>query len=143
MEQTNKDPDTKCPKSYTGKTKVYIINQPIPMNKQNETLNNSCEEKPNTIFLGTGVNYWSIHMSKTLLKTVDIDKVNTILKQKLPYSFLWFMKQCCRILDCPLSDMYLELMNLEKTFSTFLLTNEETKISDQNICEDMLSNITL
>lgn len=122
---------------------MYLINKPIRKNKQNETINNSYEEKPNTIFLGTGVNYWSIYINKTFLKTADIDKINIILQQKLPYSFLWFMKQCCRILDCPLSDMYLEVMNLEKAFSIFQLTNEKTEKSDQNECEDLLSNITL
>lgn len=122
---------------------MYLTNKPISKNKQNESLNNSYEEKPNTIFLGTGVNYWSVHMNKTFLKTADIDKIDTFLKQKLPYSFLWFMKQCCRILDCPLSEMYLEVMNLEKAFSTFLLMNEKTEKSNQTECEDMLSNITL
>jgi len=138
--QTYKDLDTKCPKSYTSQIKVYLINKPIDKNEQNEILNNSYEEKPNTIFLG-GLHYWFIHMNKIFLKKTDITKINTIFKQRLPYSFLWFMNLCCRILNCQLSEIYLELMNIEKKLSTFLQTVEET--TSQKECEDMFSNITL
>lgn len=141
MKQKNKDRDTEGPKSYTDKTKVYLINKPINKNKQNETLKNSYEEeKPNTIFLGIGLNYWFIHVTPIFLKKTDITKINTILKQKLPYSFLWFMNLCCKILHCPLSEMYLELINIEKELLTFLKTDEMTS---QKECEDMFSSITL
>jgi len=141
MKHTNKDPDTKCPESHTDKTKVYLINKPRNKNEQNETLKNSHkEEKPNTIFLGIGLNYWFIHMNKYFFKKTEITKLNTILKQKLPYSFLWFINLCCMIVHCPLSQIYLELMNIETDLTTFLKTDETTS---QKECEDMFSNISL
>jgi len=119
---------------------VYLVNQEFYENKQNETTNTSYEEKPNTIFLGTGSNYWYIHINKQFLRKANISKQNNVFKKKLPYSFLWFMDQCCRVLNCHMSDLYKQLMDLENEFSTFIKPN---KTSSQAECEKMISNITL
>lgn len=128
---------------YESFTKVHIIDKPINKKKQNKTFStNVSEEKPNTIFLGGGFNYWCIHLDKRYIQRVDISKLRTLLKQQLPYSFYWFMQQCCRILDCQLSDIYLELMYIEKEFSKFFEENYDTS-NQMTECEDMFSNITL
>lgn len=132
MKQQNKNKKvTKNAKLYIKQTKIMISDDDKPINKKehNDILNDSYEdEKPNTIFLGTGLNYWFIHMDDLLLnKTEDITKINSILKQKLPHSFLWFMNLCCRILNCTLSVIYVELKRLEKKFSRFLKTYKKKK----------------
>jgi len=143
VKQSEKDSDTKCSKSYTAKSTVYLINKQksVINNEQKKIINDSYEENPNTIYLGTGFNYWSKHISKHFLKRADITKINTVLKTQLPYSFLWFMKQCCTLLDCSLSEIYVELINIEKQFSTLLQTCEVTH--DETGCEEMFSNISL
>ncbi|XP_025191565.1 TATA box-binding protein-associated factor RNA polymerase I subunit B [Melanaphis sacchari] len=138
--QNDKDSDTIGTLPYTSQVNVYLVNQEMYKNKQNETTNSSYEEKPNTIFLGTGSNYWYIHINRHFLRKSKLSKINTVLKKKLPYSFLWFMRQCCRVLNCNMSDLYLQLINLEKKFSTFMQPNET---SNQTECEEMISNITL
>lgn len=132
--------DTNKKISCKSFTKVHLIEELINKNEQNKKCNNNLnEERPNTIFLGTGHNYWCIHLNKRFVQRADISKLHTVLKQHLPYSFFWFMEQCYRILDCRLSDLYLELMNLEEVFSLFLT---KYKTNDQiTECEDMLSNI--
>lgn len=140
MKQKGKDPDTVGTLPSTAQTNVYLVNQELYENKQNETTNTSYEEKPNTIFLGTGSNYWYIHINKQFLRKANISKQNKVFKKKLPYSFLWFMDQCCRVLDCHMSDLYKQLIDLENEFSTFIQPN---KTSNQTECEEMISNITL
>lgn len=148
MQQINIDSETKTRNAKTctatSKTKVHLIDQPINKNnnnenKQDKTLNNLNKEKPNTIFLGTGRNYWLIHVNKKFLNK-SIAKINRVFNRQLPSSFLWFMYQCCQILDCQKSDLYRELMNIENEFSKFLQTKESTNLTD---CEEILSNITL
>lgn len=134
------DRNTVAKPSYTSQTKMYLVNQKVYKNKQNETTNSSYEEKPNTIFLGTGSNYWHIHISKDFLKKAEISKINEVFEKKLPYSFLWLMHQCRRVLDCRMPELYLELMDLEVNFSTFIQPYETSK---QTKCEEMFSNITL
>ncbi|XP_060842088.1 TATA box-binding protein-associated factor RNA polymerase I subunit B [Rhopalosiphum padi] len=138
--QKGRDSDTVGTLPYASQINVYLINQDVFKNKQNETTNSSYEEKPNTIFLGTGSNYWFIYINKNFLNKANISKINTVFKKKLPHSFLWFMHQCCRILDCHMSDLYLQLMDLETKLSTFIQSNET---SNQTECEEMISNITL
>uniref|UniRef100_A0A2S2NPB4 Uncharacterized protein n=1 Tax=Schizaphis graminum TaxID=13262 RepID=A0A2S2NPB4_SCHGA len=140
VKQKGRDSDTVGTLPYASQINVYLINQEVYKNKQNETTNSSYEEKPNTIFLGTGSNYWFIYINKNFLKKANIYKINTVFKKKIPHSFLWFMHQCCRILDCHMSDLYLQLMDLETKFSTFIQPNET---SNQTECEEMISNITL
>ncbi|XP_050053252.1 TATA box-binding protein-associated factor RNA polymerase I subunit B isoform X3 [Aphis gossypii] len=140
MKQKGRDPDTVGTLPYTAQTNVYLVNQELYENKQNETTNTSYEEKPNTIFLGTGSNYWYIHINKHFLRKANISKQNKVFKKKLPYSFLWFMDQCCRVLDCHTSDLYKQLMDLENEFFTLIQPN---KTSSQTECEEMISNITL
>lgn len=141
MKLITQDIDTKCYISSiaTAKTEVYLFDPPIKKNEKDETLNNSYKKKPNTIILGTGHNYWFIHMSKDFLLR-NKTKINRVFNKRLPYSFLWFMCQCCRILDCQKSELYIELMNIENKFSTYLQKNEKNNMTD---CEDMFSNITL
>lgn len=119
---------------------MCLVNQEVYENKQYETTNSLNEEKPNTIFLGTGSNYWHIHISKDILKKAEISKINKVFEKKLPYSFLWLMHQCSRVLDCRMPELYLELMDLEINFSTFIQPYET---SEQTKCEEMFSNITL
>lgn len=140
IKQKGRDPDTVGTLPYTAQTNVYLVNQELYENKQNETTNTSYEEKPNTIFLGTGSNYWYIHINKQFLRKANISKQNKVFKKKLPYSFLWFMDQCCRVLDCHMSDLYKQLMDIENEFSTFIQPN---KTSSQTECKKMISNITL
>jgi hypothetical protein len=116
---------------------VFLTNHIPNKTQQTETLNTSYKEKPNTIYLGTGLYYWYIHLSTFFLLRADIVKIDMVLKKKLPHSFLWFMHQCCRILDCAPSHLYLELLRLEKKFSTFLQSNEMMSDSKD---EDFLSN---
>lgn len=133
--------DTNKKKYNKSFIKVHLIEEPINKKEQNKTFYiNLNEERPNTIFLG-GLNYWCIHLNKRFVQRADISKLRTVLKQQLPYSFFWFMEQCYRILDCQLSDLYLELMHIEEVFSLFL---KKYKSNDQMTeCEDMLSNITI
>lgn len=138
--QQNKDSDTKWQKAYNAQTKVYLTNRPRNMNKQKSEFNNSPEENPNTMFMGIGSNYWIIHINRIFLKTADINKVDTVLKNNLPCSFRWFMCQCSRMLDCPLSVVYLELMSLEQKL---LKCVQSIETNCQSECEDMLSNMTL
>lgn len=141
--QKGRDSDTFSAKSYTSQTKVCLVNHKVYTNRQNETIettNCSYKEKPSTIFLGTGSNYWFIYINKIFLKKADISKTATVFKKKLPYSFLWLLHQCCRVLDCHMSELYLELMDLENKFSTFL---QPDKTTNQSECEEMFSNITL
>lgn len=135
-----KGKDTVARPLYTSQTKVCLVNQEVYENKQYETTNSLNEEKPNTIFLGTGSNYWHIHISKDILKKAEISKINKVFEKKLPYSFLWLMHQCSRVLDCRMPELYLELMDLEINFSTFIQPYET---SEQTKCEEMFSNITL
>lgn len=139
--QQHKNSDTKHPKKYAAQTKVYLTNRPMIKAKHKAEINNSFEKTPNKMFIGTaGSNYWIIQINRIFLKTADVDKVNTVLKNDLPFSFRWFMCQCSRMLDCPLSVIYLELMSLEQKLLKFVQSNETTC---QLECEDMLSNITL
>lgn len=136
------DTEAKCfiPTTATSKTQVYLLDQPIKKNEKDETLNNLYKEKPNTIILGTGHSYWFIHISRDFLQRNNT-KINEVFNEQLPYSFLWFMCQCCRILDCQKSKLYIELMNIENKLSTHLQTNLTT--SSTTDCEEMFSNITL
>ncbi|XP_015374841.1 PREDICTED: TATA box-binding protein-associated factor RNA polymerase I subunit B [Diuraphis noxia] len=138
--EKGKDPETALTPLYTSQSKVYLVNQEVYKKKQNETTNSPYEEKPNTIFLGTGSNYWHIHINKTFLKQAEISKINNVFKTKLPYSFLWLMNQCSRILDCRMPELYLELMNLEIKFFKLIQPYEK---SNETKCETMFSNITL
>lgn len=119
---------------------MFLVNEIVDKNIQIDTTNNSYEEKPNTIFLGTGSNYWCIHMNKYFLTKADITKINTVFNKKLPCSFLWLMHQCCRVLDCNMSELYSELIDLENRIFKILQSN---KTDNQTECEEMLSNITL
>lgn len=121
------------------KTKVYLSNQSKPIIKDtlNETVNNLCEEeKSSTIFLGTGLNYWCIDLCETFLKESGASKTNSILKNRLPHSFRWFMNQCCTFLSCSQSDLYCELMVLEKKMMSFLQT-------DVTVSKDTVSDLSL
>lgn len=86
-------------------------------------MNNLCEEESGTIYLGTGLNYWFIDLSKTLLKYSGTRRKNPILNNRLPHSFQWFLNQCCKLLSCTPSALYYELTVIEKTFLLFLQTN--------------------
>lgn len=138
--QKGRDPETVRTPLYTSKSKVYLVNQEVYKKRQNETTNCPYEEKPNTIFLGTGSNYWHIHINKIFLKKAEISKINNVFEKKLPYSFLWLLHQCSRILDCRMPDLYLELMNLE--IKLFKLIQPYEK-SNETKCGTMFSKITL
>lgn len=121
---------------------MFLTSQPTLVDecKQNKTKNNSYKEKSNQIFLGSGLHYWFIHINNKFLKRADICSINDVFKKQLPYSFLWFMSQCCRILDCPPSKMYYELIQVENKLSLLL---QEDKTSDEAELEDSFSNLTL
>lgn len=132
---------TSCP--LNTKTKVYLTNRLTTINKN--ILTGTCgisheEEKPNTVFLGMGKNYWFIHFPYYFLKRSDSTTINTVLKNQLPYSFLWLMTQCCRLLNCSLSEVYWELISVEKMFLSFQHTKEKSKETE---LEDSFSNISL
>lgn len=129
--------------SFTTETRVYITNRLTSINKN--ILTETCdisheEEKPNTVFLGMGKNYWSIHFPYFFLKRSDSTTINRVLKNQLPYSFVWFMTQCCRLLNCSLSEIYWELIVVEKMFLSLQHTKEN---SNETELEDSFSNITL
>lgn len=108
---------------------------------QNETPNESYKQIPNTIFLGTGKHYWHLYLRKRYLNRTSINIVNKYLKKQFPFSFQWFMSQCCNIVKCQPLRMYLDLMDLEIKLSKL--------VTDENICDqtteydDMFSNLTL
>lgn len=104
---------------------MFLSNQSRPTNenKLNKTMNNLCEEESSTIYLGTGLNYWYIDFSKTLLKYSGTRRKYSNLKNQLPDSFEWFLNQCCKLLSCTQSVLYYELTVIEKTFSSFLQKN--------------------
>lgn len=106
-------------------TRVHLLNEPTPVNKHkhNETSDNTRKEKPCTIFLGTGVNYWCIHINKRFLTNTGNAKVETVFKKLFPISFLWFMRQCCRMLDCQLKKVYCELIHVEEDLLSLLKEN--------------------
>lgn len=125
MKQNNKNSDMKIPLPNNTQVGVFLTEQSTNKTEQTETSNTtSYKEKPSIIYLGTGHYYWNISLDTKFLQRADIVKLNMVLKKKLPHSFLWFMHQCCRILDCAPSHLYLELLKLEKKFSTFLQSNE-------------------
>lgn len=138
--QKSRDPVTVQTPSYTSQSKVYLVNQESYINQKNENTNSSYEEEPNTIYLGTGSNYWHIYINKEFLKKTEISKINKLFEKKLPYSFVWLMQQCCRVLDCRMPELYLELMDLEIKFSKFIQPNNTSK---QTKCEEMFSNMAL
>lgn len=102
----------------TKNVNVQLIDWPIERahTKTIETFDYFFNEKKHSIYLGTGTNYWSIHYKIKFLKSTSMIKVNKVFDEQLPSSFLWFMRQCCRIVDCTSTQIYMDLIRVEKDF---------------------------
>ncbi|XP_050428220.1 TATA box-binding protein-associated factor RNA polymerase I subunit B isoform X2 [Adelges cooleyi] len=103
---------------------VNLVNYTLVDNKIPENVHTAVKEKPNTIFLGKGYNYWSLHFKMKFLKDTSMAKVNKVFDEQLPDSFVWFMKQCRRVIDCKLTELYMELIRVEKNFQKLVACNK-------------------
>lgn len=119
--------------------KVFLCKS-VAKNKREKSPEISHEENSNTIILGTGTNYWCIHFNKKVLLKAPMAKVNAVFKKQLPNSFLWFMNQCIRILDCRLAELYSELIDLEIRSSTLLASCETDCSQTEN--KDTLTEVS-